>query len=88
MRDTISICNGDVLINGEKIEEPYLSFDTETPVWENGFMENCQEVTIPSEHYFVMGDNRLKASDSRKWGFLPKQNMQGQYMFCYFNCSD
>ena len=36
-----------------------------------------KRVTVPPEHYFVLGDNRDKASDSRHWGFVPAANLLG-----------
>ena len=30
------------------------------------------ELTIPTDNYFVIGDNRPFSSDSRAWGFITK----------------
>jgi signal peptidase I len=43
------------------------------------------DIVVPPDHYFGMGDNRDVSLDSRFWGFIPKQNVIGRPMFIYWS---
>jgi signal peptidase I len=46
------------------------------------------ELVVPNDKYFVMGDNRDQSSDSRYWGFVPKQAIVGQPLIVYLSVKD
>ena len=81
--DKVSIKNEDVYLNRSKLDEgAYLSPDIKTSP--GSFLGDLQEVTVPSNKYFVLGDNRPHSSDSREWGFVPKENIIGKSFFVYW----
>jgi len=41
-------------------------------------------VTVPKGHYFVLGDDSLRSSDSRFYGFVPAENVIGRASFRYW----
>lgn len=43
------------------------------------------EVVVPPGHYFAMGDNRDSSSDSRYWGFVPRENIIGKPLIIYWS---
>lgn len=47
--------------------------------------ENYGPTKIEPGHYFMMGDNRDNSSDSRYWGFVPRENIVGEAMIVYWS---
>ncbi len=80
--ETIKIENGKVYINGQRLEEKYLSPDTQTIISNNTNVALNQNLS--ADEYFVMGDNRSHSSDSREWGTVPKNNFIGRSWFIFY----
>jgi len=49
-----------------------------------GFTRN-NELVVPEDCYFVLGDNRDDSLDSRYWGFVPRENIVGKPLVIYFS---
>lgn len=77
--DVISIVGEKVVVDGVTLSEPYVN--PSDPFNPFGSIFNR---TLPPGNYFVMGDNRGNSSDSRQWGFVPRQNIIGQATFVYW----
>jgi signal peptidase I len=43
------------------------------------------DIVVPPNSYFGMGDNRDNSKDSRYWGFIPRENVIGRPMFIYWS---
>jgi signal peptidase I len=71
--ETIEIRDNVVYIDGDKLDEPYLTADAKT---HNGTLPPEQ---IPDDSLFVMGDNRGDSADSRYGlGFVPLDKVIGR----------
>jgi signal peptidase I len=49
---------------------------------------NFAPIKVNEDHYFMMGDNRDHSNDSRFWGAVPYENIEGTPWFIYFSIDD
>ncbi len=80
--DQVKVQDGHVFINGKQLQEKYLDPSLLTPP--GAFLREGQEITVEPGNYIVMGDNRTASSDSREWGYVPKEDIIGKVAFRYW----
>jgi signal peptidase I len=83
---TLEVKHKLVYVDGNKLVEPYVQHivPTEDP---EGYTprDNYRPPTVPPGQLFMMGDNRDNSYDSRFWGPVPMDLVQGHAMFIYFS---
>ena len=71
----LEIKDGKVYINGEELDEPYLKDNVITTA---GDVNNpFYDLVVPENCIFVMGDNRAGSTDSRAFGCIPLDKIEG-----------
>lgn len=73
-REKLIIWAGQVYINGQLLQETYV----------NSIVEEYGMWHIPEDAVFVMGDNRPHSNDSRDFGPVPLDLIEGRVVFRYF----
>ena len=73
----VKIQNGKVYINGEELEEDYLSSSVRTEA-EGGLLV---DFTVPEGTVFAMGDNRSVSADCRRFGCIPLEKVEGRVTY-------
>lgn len=88
--ETVELKAKKVYIDGKPLDEPFVHFiippsADNQEVTSMDVRENFGPVTVPPDHYFVMGDNRDNSEDSRYWGFLPRSYVKGKALMIYWS---
>ena len=74
--ETVEIRRGMVYINNKLLVIPGVTIRRD--------YSSLNPITIPKDHYFMLGDNRSNSADSRVWGFVPKEDLIGEALFIYW----
>lgn len=72
--ERIAIHNGEVSVNGKKIDESYIVGKTEGDL----------DLVVPKDCVFVMGDKREHSTDSRILGPVKKKKISGKVIIRWF----
>lgn len=78
--DTIELINGDVLINGVRIDEPYLPAGRKT----YATIPGKERWVLGPDEYWLLGDNRPNSNDSRTWDAANKRFLIGKAIFVFW----
>src|SRR6185503_18420497 len=78
--DRVRIDDGEVFVNGIALNEEYVPEENrDHATWHDG-----REETVPEGKYIVLGDHRNQSSDSRVWGWVPRESIYGKAVFVYW----
>jgi signal peptidase I len=70
--ERLSIADGIVHIDGAPLDEPYIRDHVRSH-------ETFGRIQLEADEYFVMGDNRRNASDSREWGPIRREHIWAKW---------
>jgi len=83
--DHLKLSNGQLFINDKLVILSNASgrIVYDAPPHAEQFSLNTN-ATIPDGCYFLLGDNATNSLDSRFWGSIPRNNIVGRIVFCYW----
>lgn len=79
--DVITINGTTVIVDGVTLQETYIDPRRQGNPYQ---FKEINNLVVPPNDYFVLGDNRAISSDSRNWGFVPRANIIGRAAIVYW----
>ncbi|HVB75958.1 MAG TPA: signal peptidase I [Ktedonobacteraceae bacterium] len=79
--DRITVRGNTVIVDGVNLKETYVAQINQG----NPYIDNTiNNMLVPPNMYFVLGDDRIRSDDSRNWGFVPRKNIIGRASLVYW----
>jgi signal peptidase I len=79
--ERVAIVDGVVHIDGRPLDEPYLGAAPRP-------RQSIADVQLGSDEYYVLGDNRGNASDSREWGPVARRHIRKRLTFIWWRAPE
>lgn len=84
--DTVELRDGNFYVNGEKLDES-MYLDPQTYTKDDNYLDEGDKITVPEDHYFVVGDHREVSKDSRAFGPIDEKKIRGRAFLVYWPIS-
>jgi signal peptidase I len=87
--DTVEVKAGILYLNGVRVPDPHAHFEKSRGDRQPGSQADYMApVKLARNQYFMMGDNRDHSYDSRFWGPITRDAIEGRAIFIYWSCAD
>jgi signal peptidase I len=80
-RESVQIKDGKIYINGQVVDDPIFA----RYYYNRGsYGKEGDEIVVPPEHFYMLGDNSVSSQDSRYWGFVSNEYILGEAILIYW----
>lgn len=83
--ESISIEDKVVLVDGQPLTEPFVQHEDRRIFDEDIPRDNMKPILLAEDTIFVLGDNRDYSMDSRFFGAVPLENLDGRVLYVYWS---
>jgi signal peptidase I len=87
--DSVEVREGKLYLNGALAPTPPgTHYEVPPDQRDNSPRDLHEPMKLQADQYFMMGDNRDRSYDSRFWGPVSREAIEGRAVFIYWSCAD